>query len=222
MNISHENNPHEDPSQDNNYPILSLKIVFILSLALIFLDILEIIFLFSSMQSYSTSLSLPIFQSCIKYQSIAEAFFSLFGVLAGISLALLTFGLIIDSQYFFTKAMNTFIYYNYCIFGPYLLTSSILGLYFFEKIAYQCDAKNMEHKSLNITMAFCLFFTFFTSMFVTVVYSFTHVKNILVNSIRFNPGGNIIVGIAFWKCVLGSVNIPQANANLDGFESENI
>ena len=190
--------------------IFAIKLILLLALILSFMDALQIYFTFSSFSSYST-LPSNIFNTCIKYQSIAETIFALYGTYAGLSLAILCFGLITNYDFFIGKGLRAYIYYNYCIFGPYLLCVSFMGFSYYDKIAYVCDDKDYKVRYLNITLVFCLLFSFVMSIFVTVSYMVINVNNLFMNSIRFNPGGSLLLGYAFWKYAIrrGTNNVNE-------------
>lgn len=190
--------------------LFAIKLILLLAIILSFMDALQIYFTFSSFSSHS-SLPSIIFDSCVKYQSIAETIFALYGTYAGISISILCLGLIMNYDLFISKGLRAYLYYNYCVFGPYLLCVSFMGFNYYDKIAYVCDKKNYRVKYLNITLVFCLLFSFMMSIFVTVFYMVINVNNLFMNSIRFNPGGSLLLGYAFWKYAIrrGTNNVNE-------------
>ena len=203
--MNNQNNNNFQVNESNS-SMSALKIIFILSISLVLMDVVEAYFTFTSLVESSKKLSAETFQACIKYQSFAEIFFAFFGSLAGISVTILTLGIIINLQYFFDKILDTFFYFNYCVFGPYLLTSTLLGFYYYDNIAYVCDSHDIKTKYLNVTIIFCLFFAFFMSMFITLGTSAVNITNTVIKSVRFEEGGNYLIGKLFWRFIRRRIN----------------
>lgn len=186
-----------------------IKIIVLLSLVLLLLDLFEFCTTFTTIIHYNEIYSIEIFNECIKYQSIAQLFFALFGSFAAISACLLSLGLVISFDLFIDKLLQCFLYYNYNIFGPFLLGSCFIGGYYFKQSAYICDEHQNKH--LHFTMVFSLFFSFIISVCITIIYSMISSTSLLYYSIRFQPNGNVIIGRMFWFFIQNRVQSSLNN-----------
>jgi hypothetical protein len=191
---------------------ISLKIVLILSIMLVMMDTYELYFTYGRLVEYSQKFELIVFENCIKYHVISQMFFTSFATFSGISAALMSLGLLVNYEFFSVKCIDTFLYLNYIIFGPYLLSTCVLGYSNFGLIAYNCEAGNIDKKYLNFSTLLALLVCSVMSMLLTlgfsVVYGFLKMKN----SIRFRSGGNYILGRLFWRYVFNRTRqISDAN-----------
>ena len=188
-----------DEDEDNSR--MALKIVFVLSLLLVSMDVLEIFFSYNSLIDYSNNLLLEVFEQCVKYHVITQMFFTAFATLAGLSACIMSLCLLINYQLFATKFLDSFIFYNFYAFGPFLLGSTILALFNYDKTAYNCHNEDYKNQSIDISTIVCLFISLLVSFAITVGYSVIGSFELFNNSIRFNSEGNYILGKLFWKYV---------------------
>ncbi len=192
-----ENNEEEDASRTG------LKIVFFLSLILVGMDILEIYYAYYSLKDYSKTLAPIVFTECVKYPIITQMFFTVFATLAAFSASLMSLGLLIDYQVFALKLLDSFMFYNFYSFGPFLLGCSILAFCNFGKVCYSCDNENYSVQYLNISTVICIIIAFTISLMVTFGFSVISAFEYFNNSIKFNRDGNYVLGKLFWKYVFG-------------------
>lgn len=192
---------------------IALKIVFILSLILVSMDVMEIYFAYSQLIETSTTIDAIVFESCVKYHILSQMFFTAFATFAGISACIMSIGLVINFEFFAVKVMDTFLHFNYLIFGPYLFGSCLLGYYNFSKIAFNCDSKNINKTYLNFSTVLALFICILFSFIVTLGYSIFWSLRKFMYSIRFRPEGNYVLGRIFWRYVFNrsSDSIQLAN-----------
>lgn len=180
---------------------ISLKIVLVLSLLLVGMDIFEIYFSYTSLKEASYKYDSEIFESCLKYHYLSQMFFTLFATLAGISACIMSIGLLISYTFFAIKVMDTFLYFNYYVFGPSLFAACLIGYYNFNHVAFNCDPDDITKKYINfstvLAMAICLLLSFLVS----VGYSAFWSMNVWINSVKFNRDGIKILGKIFWKYV---------------------
>ncbi|MCQ2820826.1 MAG: hypothetical protein MJ252_26500 [archaeon] len=197
----------------------ALKVVFILSTVLVLMDIAELYLSYNSLFDYAIELTIPIFEQCAKYHIITQMFFTGFATLAGLSACLMSFGLLLNYQLFADKFLDTFIYYNFYSFGPFLLGCSILGFVYFDEVCYNCDSENYQRRFLNISTLACLVISFTISTFITMAYTIIGTKILYDDSLRFKPDGNYFLGKVFWKYVFnrGRETVAERNRN----ENEN-
>lgn len=192
-----------------------LKIILIVSISFTFLDLYQMIKIFSYLMEVSVEINPEIFEKCVKFQSINDICYCFFGVLIGISASILSFGLIVNVENLtFLVFFDTFLYFNYLVFGPYLLAASLLGFYHFEKIGFVCD-KDMR-KYVNFGNCLCLIFSLSFSSFITIVYSVFDSFEKFNKSIRYEPEGNYILGKIFWNYIRNhSGVVPNVNNGIN-------
>ena len=106
---------------------------------------------------YYLSKSDSYYNQCNQSMIIAEIIFTVFATMVGISALILSIGFLINTDYFIEKFISCFVYFNYFIFGPFLLCTSIFGFINFSKIGYTCEIEP-NNISLNISMLICLIF----------------------------------------------------------------
>lgn len=209
---------------NNNQDIFSytitLKIIFILSLTFVALDVFQIISTFSSISRYASILPPDIFDKCLRYQYINELGFSIFGIFSGLSAGILSMGMICDVDYFTNQIFDSFLQFNYLIFGPYLFAGCVLGFYYFDNIAYVCDEKNPNIKYVNFSTVISILFCLSMSAIITLIFSSVMSVEKLTKSIRFVDGGNRIIGKVFWYFVLNRNN-NNNNSNNSGNNNNN-
>lgn len=201
-----------DENQDQSQ--VALKIVFILSLLLVSMDIFEIYLAYNHLKYTSQTIDVDVFETCIKYHIIAKMFFILFAAFAGLSACIMSLGLLINYSFFAVKFIDTFLYWNYLFFGPYLLAVCSLGYLNFDNIAFNCDPKDITKRYFNFSIILALIICFMMSVIITFGYSLVHTIYILNQSVRFTPDGNRLLGRFFWNYVLyRSDRMPDSEQN---------
>jgi hypothetical protein len=201
---------------------VALKIVFILSLLLVSMDIFEFYFEYMRLKEMSVKFDAWLFEECIKYHALSQMFFTFFATFAGISATFMSMGLLINYEFFSYKVIDTFLYYNYLIFGPYLLAACTLGFMNYEEVLYNCDSRQLTGKKvLNFSTLLALVVCTGMSMVLTFGYSIFYGCRKMINSIRFLPDGNYYLGRVFWKYVL-SRNREDATGEIAAQEMQNL
>jgi hypothetical protein len=184
---------------------LSLWIVFFLSILLISLDSIEIFYNLNNIKLASEKVAPNVYENCFKIQFLSQVVFSLFSCLTGVSALIMSMGLLINYRFFTSKLMDTFLYYNYIIFGPYMLGTCILSLFYFNSVVYNCD-KDFKEKNFNLPTFITILVCLIISFFITIGHSVYLRTLFLVDSIRDGPNGNKLVGKLFWKVALSRSN----------------
>jgi hypothetical protein len=192
---------------------MALKIVFSLSLLLVAMDSFEVYYSFKHLHQSSQQLSPDFFESCIKYHVLGQIFFTLFATFAGLSACVMALGLLINYEFFSFKAIDTFLYWNYLIFGPYLLSSCILAYVYWGEIVYNCDPKDINNKYINFSTLMALLICFILSIIITFGYSILNTFQTLIQSIRFRPDGNRVIGRLFWDYVIHRETNTEENVD---------
>ena len=210
-----------DDGVDNSR--IALKIVLVLSILLVAMDFLEIYFSFLHLKEASLKYEVYIFENCIKYHILSQVVFTLFATFAGLSAFLMSLGLLINYEFFSSKLLETFMFWNYIVFGPYLLTACILGYTNFGKIAFNCDSKDINLRFINFSTLMALVICLLLSIIISMLYAFLYAARKMLLSITFRDGGWKCLGRIFWKHVF-SRNIPVFNRSDDNlvFPEDNL
>lgn len=180
---------------------LAIKVVIIICIVLIMMDILELEMCLGNLKIASQKFDLEIFEKCIKYHIICQMVFTLFALFTGISALMLSFCLLFESQFLISKMYRPFLHWNHLIFGPYLLTASVLGFVYFRETCFNCDPKDLSRQYVNLSSVMSLVICFVISAIISVIFSFCHAVRKIMLSIRFRPGGWKFLGRYFWSYV---------------------
>jgi len=182
---------------------VALKIVFILSVLLVLMDLLEFYLEYQHLLQMSIKFDAFLFEQCIKYHALTQMFFTFFATFAGLSAALMSLGLLVNYEFFVYKIIDTFLFYNYLIFGPYLLAACLIGLLNYNLVLFNCDSREFTNKmTLNFSTLLALVICSMISFIITAGYSVFYGIRKMINSIRFNRNGNYLIGRIFWQYVL--------------------
>lgn len=176
---------------------ITLVLLLLISFILLFVDSLELYGLIQNWE-FGTSVISPIFESCIKWELYNKSIFSIFSFLGAVSAFMLTLFLLINSTYFAENILATFLYFNYVVFGPYMLGFCILGFINWNNVVYQCDRQSFNNKLFSISNFFSLIACFILSLMVTLLVSVYKTINIYVDSILRKPKGSFILRKLFW------------------------
>jgi len=145
---------------------------------------------------------IEIYDKCIKYQTVVDIIFSLFTTLALICLALLSIIIISDMDVVFENFSFAFLYFFYYVFGIFMFVLSVIGLFNFNKIGYDCISENPIKYEFNVgTFVWIIFFIFLSGM-LTFAMNIMESADFVSNSIKFSKDGDYFLGKAFWKYVL--------------------
>ena len=202
-------NQIEDNS--NNGEKFSALFILIIAILLIGMDALSLYYSYQFILAASKRYSFIVFDTCIKYQSITEMYFTLFALLAAVSAALMALGITIGYDLFFEKFLTTFINFNYYVFGVLLFSSSIVGLFYYNKVCYDCIGKDPKNLDFNLSTMICLILIANIGGIVTFIFSSVNSFEYVCDSIKFSRDGNYFIGKAFWKYVLSRNNERQNN-----------
>ena len=146
-------------------------------------------------------------------------FLSLIASLSAISAIFLSVGFIINKDFFLEKLFETYTYYNYFIFGPFLFCTGIFGFINYKKICYSCE--EMPYTiSINFRMLFCLIIILLIGFVVTCGYSTVHMLEYMNDSIKFINNSNYFLGKAFWKFAL-TRNRNRSRIRTNNFHERN-
>ena len=186
-------------------PRISLIVVLFVSLTLVVMDFVEIYYSFFNLKTLSIKIEKNIFDNCLKFQILTQIVFAGFASLAGISAFFMSLGFLVNYRYFNDKLMDTFMFNNYVIFGPYLLGTCLVSLFYFNEILYNCD-RDFKEKNFNFATFITILMCMVISVLITLSHSIYNNVYFMIDSIRTGPQGNKFVGKVFWKIAIGRNN----------------
>ncbi len=178
----------------------ALKIVLMLSIILVCMDVLEVYFSFLNLGKAMRILEYNLFEECYKYHILSQMVFTVFATFSGISAFLMSLGLLINYELFITKFIDTFMYLNYMIFGPFLFGLSMLGCLYFSEVVYSCQKGNTDSKYMNMSTLFSMCICAIISIIITFGFSIFYSMNYMMLSI--NGRGNRLIKKLFWSTAL--------------------
>ena len=187
-----------DRDEDTSTATTSLKIFLVLSILLICIDFYDGYNSYSSLVEYYQTIIPEVFEQCVKYHLISHLFYTIYGALASFSAGVASLALLINYNSFLSYFFDTFLFYNYYIFGPLLLGFSFFGMINFDKVCYVCENSNYHYKNINPFTVIGISFTFMLSLMVTVIYAIFTSNVYITNSIKFSSDGSYILGKVFW------------------------
>jgi hypothetical protein len=150
---------------------------------------------------YAMLISKPVFEACIKWELYTKTTFAIFSFLGVVSAFVLTLFLVIDTNWFAEKILSTFLYFNYIIFGPYMMGISIIGFANWNSVVYVCDKQNLNNKIFSVSNMFTLITCFLFSTGVTCLVAIYKTITLYIDSTISRPEGNFILRKLFWWAV---------------------
>jgi hypothetical protein len=197
--MRHEGDSRQESFTEDRTVDCTLLLLLIVSLVLVTVDILEI---YKLIQSWPMLKLSPVFDSCIKYELISRTVFASYSFLAASSAFMLAIGLLSGVNTFIDKYIDTFLYYNYLIFGPYMLTLSVLAIVYWNNTLFVCDKVNVEIKHFSFTNVFAVLLCLVISLFITISKAVYQVILLLQDSILKRGEGSAMLRKLFWFVAL--------------------
>ena len=177
-----------------------LYILLITSSIFIIVDTLEFIQIIKYWGRIN-AVPLNTFESCVKWEFYTKTVFCVYSLLGAVSAFILILMLFSNTNFFLEKYTKTFRYFNYILFGPYMLGFSIMGIYNWRNVLFVCDKKNNEDKFLSFTNLISLIAVFLLSILITLLVLIIKTITIYLNSILNRPGGSPLLRKLFWKFI---------------------
>ena len=208
---NNDNNLDNMSTNDEPYDSEKISALFILIIAitLIIMDILSLYYSYDYLLYAAERYPFETFDRCIKYDSMAEIYFTLFAFMAAISAGLMAVGILMGYDLFFEKFLVTFLNFNYYIFGLLLLVSSLIGIFNYNRVCYDCIRKNPNDLQFNLSTMICLILIAIIGGIITFIFSSVNAFEYVCNCIKFSKDGNFLLGKAFWKYVLSRNDNPN-------------
>ncbi len=180
---------------------LIIILILIIAILLVVLDIFSLNASYTYLIESTHAFSPFIFDKCIKYSTISEMFFTVFATLVGISAIFLSLGFLIAYETFTERILKSFFYFNYYLFGPFMLSCCVLGLLNFQKIGYACEDNNPNYTYLNLSFIVSLIIVLIIGTVITSAFSSMNMFQYFSDSIRFTKDGSYLLGKTFWKYI---------------------
>ena len=155
----------------------------------------------NSLKRQYTLLSHEVFENCMLYQNICDLFILFFTFLIGISIIIYCFGLIV-SENVFDISLQSYLYFNYIFFGPYMTMGIILSFKYSDKLIYRCSSINPISKVINYRFLFYVMLLLTLTVTITFVASMYYATLYFENSVENKITGNYFVGKLFWNRAL--------------------
>lgn len=135
-----------------------------ISLILLFADFIELWQLIVEWE-IGLKMDVKVFYECIQFQLFFKTALCFFNLsVSFITLVLIGF-LIKNSDFLIEKMLPAIMEVVAIIFGPYLLTVCLFGIYYQDKTVYTCDKNHINYKKLIGTNCFnIIFFTMFSAI----------------------------------------------------------
>jgi hypothetical protein len=204
-----ESDNSEESSSDRDTSVdYTLIFLLIISLALVALDVVE---LSKVVKNFELAKTTENFETCLKYEYFTKGTFGLFSFLAAVSAVVLTFGLLVNAEIFIQKFMDTFLYLNYLIFGPYMLAMTVLGMMQLEHTMFICDKTDPSHKYFSFTNIVSTIICGSISLLIVLVKTIYDSATMFNNSIIRRDGGSLILHKLFWWIVTRNRNNNRNN-----------
>ena len=202
-----DGNINEDESSSTDITLIFLLVV---SGVLVAVDMMEI---YSILQNWRYSLLVisPIFENCLKWELYTKSIFGIFSTLAALSALILSFGLLLNTEKFVNKFLDSFLYYNWLLFGPYMLSFSIIGIFHWNQVVYICDKNNLNDKIIAPATVFSLLSCLIISSVLSIAKSVYQSILLLHDSIMRKPNGSVVLRKLFWWSVLRNRNENETN-----------
>ncbi len=184
---------NENPSQNSSLSICLLPLI---SSILVLVQLLDLYTIMCTWKDLNLQQE-EIYVLCVR------SVFSFFSLCSGVSALILTFFMNFNFEWFVRKILSSYIYFNYIVFGPYLLGFCLLGWYYYEITFFHRDNQN-NNVVFSFVNIFSIFFASILSLFITFSQLAYNIIFTYLSSIVNKPGGNKILREAFWR--LGTRN----------------
>ena len=197
-NINNNNNN----LQNNRCNKIVLSVIIIVAIIISFFNFYNFVHIVNLIKRAYNILPQKVFEDCYLYPKYYELFVEFLSFFLGIDLILLTTIPLIDIYFdlegILFKYSETFIFFNYLVFGPFLLGCLFLNLKYSNKLMYLCINFNPEKKIINFRLSFVFLFSLTISFLITFFGSIFFQNIYFSNSIKLNQRGNFVIGKIFW------------------------
>ena len=201
-NINFQNNNNNNNLQNNSATKIVFLIIIFVALIILFFNLYNFFHIVNMIKKAYIILPHNVFEECYLYQRLFDLFIEFLSFFLGIDLIFLTFLPFIENffnlELFLTKFSTTFFYFNYLVFGPFLIGCLITSLKYNRKLMYICINYNPGNKIFNFRLSFVFLFSLTLSIIITFLGSFMVEDSYFNDSIKCKPSGNYLIGNIFW------------------------
>jgi hypothetical protein len=216
MNNNNDNNMNNNNSNNRNNNESNKKIVVIISIVVLYISFYDLYQFFQNINVIKKAyISFPsnVFEECYLYPNLFNSFIQILTSLLGLDLILLLFlpllSTALDLEAFLEKYMDTILYFNYLVFGPFCFGSLALSIKRINKLMYLCINFNPENKVFNYRLLILFLINFVLSITMYFIGSFYFESKYFSNSIKIKRSGNNILGYFFWKLAFERSNLLE-------------
>ena len=222
---NNNNNINNNNPQNNGSPNhIVLTIIIFIVIIISFYNIYNFVYIVNLIKRAYNILPNKVFEECYLYPRYLDLFLEFISFFLGIDLIFLTAIPLVDYTFnldiFFMKFSGIFLYFNYIVFGPFLIGCLFLSLKHKAKLMYICVNYNPEKKIVNFRIFFIFIFNLIISSIISFFGSWYFSNNYFNNSIKCKPTGNYIIGKIFWDIALrrsrrfrNELNLNNVNLN---------
>ena len=230
-NIGNNNNQNiRRNNQNNRGNKIIVSVILLIATLILSYNVYNLFYIVNLIKKAYITLPPIVFEECFLYQRFSDLFIEFLSFFLGIDLILLTFIPFIEYNFnlddFIIKYAESFIYFNYLVFGPFSLFSIIMSLSYKHKIMYICLNFNPQNKIIDYRLSLILLFIITISLVISFLGSFYFEHNYFSNSIKYKSSGNYIIGNLFWAYALSHSRhfrnvLNQNNLNEEILNNEN-
>ena len=207
MNNNNENNMNNNMNNNNrNNNGQNKKIVVIISIVVLYISFYDLYQFFQNINAITKAyFSIPsnVFEKCYLYPNLFNSFIQILTSLLGLDLIILLFlpllSTALDLEAFLEKYMDSILYFNYLVFGPFCFGSLAISIKHVDKLMYLCINFNPDNKIFNYRLLILFIINFVLSITMYFIGSFYFESKYFSNSIKIKKSGNNILGYFFWK-----------------------
>ena len=207
-NIGNNNNQNNrgNNNQNNRGNKIIVSIIILIATLILSYNVYNLFYIVNLIKKAYITLPPIVFEECFLYQRFSDFFIEFLSFFLGIDLILLTLIPFIEYNFnlddFIIKYAESFVYFNYLVFGPFSLLCIIMSLKYRHKIMYICLNFNPENKIIDYRLSLILLFIVTISLVISFFGSFYFEHNYFSNSIKYKASGNYIIGNLFWSYAL--------------------
>ena len=221
INLQNNNNNNNNNMRANNTERVVFLIILFLAIIITFVNIYSFFHITNMIKKAYAILPINVFEECYLYQKIFDLFVDFLSFFLGVDLIFLIFLPYIDNFFnldiFLSKFGKTFFYFNYLVFGPFLIGCLLVSLKYNNKLMYICVNFDPANKIFNYRLSFVYLFCLTLSLIISFLGSYMVEDSYFSDSIKCKPSGNYIITNLFWFLALRRSRIfpNERNNNLN-------
>ena len=222
MNNNNDNNMNNNNNNNNRNNESNKKIVVIISIVVLYISFYDLYQFFQNINAITKAyFSIPsnVFEKCYLYPNLFNSFIQILTSLLGLDLIFLLFlpllSTALDLEAFLEKYMDSILFFNYLVFGPFCFGSLVISIKHVDKLMYLCINFNPENKIFNYRLLILFIINFILSITMYFIGSFYFESKHFSNSIKIKRSGNNILGYFFWKLAFERSNLLEETRKIN-------